>query len=152
MFCSKCGNKMGNARFCDKCGADNGVGQVQGAAAATSAMHNSGALSYYVKALQNYSEFSGRARRSEYWYFMLFNLIISFVMGIIDALFGMGGWLSNIYSIAVLLPGIAVSIRRMHDINKSGWYIMIPLYNLILCCTEGGKGANQYGVDPKLTI
>ena len=76
-------------------------------------------------------------------------MIIAFVLGFADGLFGIGGWLSNIYSIAVLVPGIAVSIRRMHDIDKSGWYILIPFYNLVLVCTEGTKGANQYGEDPK---
>jgi len=149
MFCSKCGNQMGNARFCSKCGAVNGVGQAQGTVAANFAVANPGALSNYVKVSHNYAEFNGRARRREDWYFMLFNLIISFILGFISSLVGIGGWLSNLYSIAVLIPGIAVSIRRMHDINKSGWYIMIPFYNLVLCCTVGTKGANQYGEDTK---
>lgn len=58
-------------------------------------------------------------------------------------------FLSNIYTIAVLLPSIAVGVRRMHDVNKSGWYILIPFYNLFLALTEGTRGENQYGEDPK---
>jgi len=57
--------------------------------------------------------------------------------------------LSNIYVLAVLIPGIAVGVRRMHDVDKSGWFLLIPIYNLILACTEGTKGENEYGADPK---
>ena len=57
--------------------------------------------------------------------------------------------LGNLYSLAVLLPAIAVTIRRMHDVGKSGWYCLIPIYNIVLAATEGEKGANQYGPDPK---
>lgn len=108
-------------------------------------------MNYYFKVLQNYATFSGRARRSEYWYFFLFNMIISFVLGVIGGLTEMI-FLGNIYSLAVLIPGIAVGVRRMHDVGKSGWFLLIPIYNLILVCTEGTQGDNEYGVDPKSTI
>jgi uncharacterized membrane protein YhaH (DUF805 family) len=101
-------------------------------------------MNYYMKVLRNYAGFSGRARRSEYWYFFLFNAIISIILGLINQ------WLSNIYAIAILVPGIAVGIRRMHDVEKSGWYILIPFYNLYLACSEGTKSANKYGEDPKV--
>lgn len=105
-------------------------------------------MNYYLKVLRNYAQFSGRARRSEYWYFALFNLIISFVFGFVCGLMQVPQ-LAHIYTIAVLIPGIAVSVRRMHDIGKSGWFILIPLYNIVLAATEGEKGTNQYGIDPK---
>ena len=108
-------------------------------------------MNYYFKVLQNYATFSGRARRSEYWYFFLFNMIISFVLGFIGGLTEMI-FLGNIYSLAVLIPGIAVGVRRMHDVGKSGWFLLIPIYNLILACTEGTQGDNEYGADPKSTI
>lgn len=57
--------------------------------------------------------------------------------------------LSNLYSLAVLVPGIAIGIRRMHDVNKSGWFILIPIYNLVLFCTKGDHAHNQYGDTPK---
>ncbi len=105
-------------------------------------------MNWYLKVLQNYVGFSGRARRKEYWMFTLVSTIISFVIGLVGGLveFPMIG---NIYSFAVLLPSIAVAIRRMHDINKSGWYILIPIYNIILLATEGDKTTNEYGADPK---
>ena len=105
-------------------------------------------MNYYLKVLQNYATFGGRARRSEYWYFALFNVIISFVLGFIGGMMGTTV-LSNIYSLAVLIPSIAVGVRRMHDVGKSGWFLLIPIYNLILAFTEGTKGENEYGADPK---
>jgi uncharacterized membrane protein YhaH (DUF805 family) len=105
-------------------------------------------MNYYLKVLQNYTGFTGRARRSEYWYFFLFNLIISLALNFIGALSGMF-FLGTIYSIAVLLPSLAVGVRRMHDVGKSGWFLLIPIYNFILALTEGEKGENQYGADPK---
>jgi uncharacterized membrane protein YhaH (DUF805 family) len=105
-------------------------------------------MNYYLMVLQNYSKFSGRARRSEYWYFFLFNVIISFVLGFIGGLAKMT-FISTIYTLAVLIPSIAVGVRRMHDVGKSGWFLLIPIYNLILACTDSVKGENEYGADPK---
>ena len=70
-------------------------------------------------------------------------------MGFVGSLVDMGDLLSSIYSLVVFIPSVAVSIRRTHDVNKSGWYTLIPVYNIILVCTDGTKGANQYGEDPK---
>jgi len=105
-------------------------------------------MNYYVKVLQNYFNFNGRARRSEFWYFTLFNVIISFVLGLVGGFTGLS-IISTIYSLAVLAPSIAVAVRRMHDVGKSGWFVLIPIYNLILAVTEGNKGTNEYGPDPK---
>ncbi|HEY8401410.1 MAG TPA: DUF805 domain-containing protein [Cytophagaceae bacterium] len=105
-------------------------------------------MHYYLKVLKNYFEFNGRARRSEYWYFFLFNFIIAFVLGFLDGFMGLG-FLANIYQLFILIPAIAVAVRRMHDVGKSGWYCLIPIYNLVLAVTEGDKGPNKYGPDPK---
>jgi uncharacterized membrane protein YhaH (DUF805 family) len=105
-------------------------------------------MNYYFKVLQNYATFSGRARRSEYWYFFLFNVIISFCFGFVFGLLGLPEF-ANLYSLAVLVPSIAVAVRRMHDVGKSGWFILIPIYNLVLACTEGDHGDNEYGANPK---
>nr|WP_294940900.1 DUF805 domain-containing protein [uncultured Mucilaginibacter sp.] len=104
-------------------------------------------MNYYFAVFQKYAQFSGRSRRSEYWYFVLFNLIISIILAMLSR-FGVP-YLYNIYSIGVLIPSIAVLVRRMHDVNKSGWFILIPIYNLILACTDGTAGENEYGEDPK---
>ena len=108
-------------------------------------------MNYYLKVLQNYATFSGRARRSEYWFFVLFNLIISFVFGFVCGLMQVPQ-LAIIYTLAVLIPSIAVAVRRMHDVGKSGWFLLIPIYNLILACTDGVKGENEYGGDPKANV
>lgn len=105
-------------------------------------------MNYYLKVLQNYANFNGRARRAEYWYFVLFNMIASIIVGIIGGLLDFE-LLGNLYSLAVLLPSIAVGVRRMHDVGKSGWFILIPIYNFILAVTEGDAGENEYGPDPK---
>ncbi|MFT6243505.1 MAG: uncharacterized membrane protein YhaH (DUF805 family) [Salibacteraceae bacterium] len=85
--------------------------------------------------------------------FTLFSVIISILLGIIDiAINGpyQAGLIGNIYSLAVFIPSLAVGIRRMHNVGKSGWYILIPIYNLILAVTEGDHGVNEYGADPKM--
>ena len=111
-------------------------------------------MNYYFSALMRYAVFKGRASRAEYWYFFLFNVVIIFVLHLIDFI-GIGAAETsgkvfiNLYQVAVLTPYIAIGVRRMHDVNKSGWYLLIPIYNLILLITEGTKGVNKYGTDPK---
>tara|TARA_B110000263_G_C14867902_1_gene311654 strand:+ start:36 stop:359 length:324 start_codon:yes stop_codon:yes gene_type:complete len=101
-------------------------------------------MEWYLKVVkENYANFDGRARRKEYWMFVLFNAIICIVLSVISST------VYGIYSLAVLIPTIAVAVRRMHDVGKSGWYLLIPIYNLILACTDGDSGDNEYGSNPK---
>lgn len=99
---------------------------------------------------KNYANFNGRARRKEYWGFALFNIIITYALAFIftsiDATLAL---VSSVYSLAVFIPSLAVAVRRMHDVGKSGWFILIPIYNIILAVTDGDKGSNEYGEDPK---
>jgi uncharacterized membrane protein YhaH (DUF805 family) len=119
-------------------------------------------LSWYLEALKKYAVFSGRSRRTEYWYFVLFNVIVSIVLGLIDALLGTGGpytgagLLSGIYGLAVLIPTLAVTVRRLHDIDRTGWWILIGLVPLIggivllvFALLDSTPGSNQYGPNPK---
>ncbi len=111
-------------------------------------------FNYYVRAFKKYADFNGRARRSEYWYFFLFNIIALMVAAGIDSLYGMPV-LYGIYALASFIPGLAVAIRRLHDTDKSGWFILIaliPLIGLILIyfmCVDGTPGTNKYGPNPK---
>jgi uncharacterized membrane protein YhaH (DUF805 family) len=105
-------------------------------------------MNYYLKVLQNYAVFSGRARRSEYWYFILFSFIASFTLEVIGGLIEMP-IINSIYSFAILIPATAVGVRRMHDVGKSGWFLLIPFYNIVLLCTEGTQEDNEYGTNPK---
>jgi uncharacterized membrane protein YhaH (DUF805 family) len=119
-------------------------------------------MQWYTDVIKKYAEFSGRARRKEYWMFVLFNVIISIVIGIIDKILGTTygsagtGVLGTIYSLAVLLPSLAVGVRRLHDTGRSGWWILINLVPcvgwivfLVFAIQEGNAGDNAYGPDPK---
>jgi len=114
-------------------------------------------MNYYLSVLKKYAVFSGRSRRAEYWYFVLFNFIISAVLGIISAVVDdKSGILGSLYSLAVLIPGLAVSVRRLHDIGKSGWMVLIAfipligaIWIIILTATDSNPGDNKYGPNPK---
>ena len=121
-------------------------------------------MNWYLAVLKNYAGFSGRARRKEYWMFVLFNLFFAGIAMILDNVSGMAmegfgyGPLYGIYSLAVFIPGLAVAVRRLHDVGKTGWMILIALIPLIgaiwlivLLVTDGNPGSNKYGENPKET-
>jgi uncharacterized membrane protein YhaH (DUF805 family) len=105
-------------------------------------------MKWYFEVLKKYVQFDGRARRKEYWCFALFSFLVSLLLAFADKAMSIQ-WLGTVYSLAVLLPSIAVGVRRMHDVNKSGWFLLIPIYNLVLALTPGTEGPNRYGTDPK---
>jgi len=109
---------------------------------------------WYMRVLKNYAVFEGRASRKEYWMFRLFSLLISLALVLIELLLGIAtetdqSVLVTIHQLAVFLPRLAVEVRRMHDINRSGWWILVPVVNFIFAITEGDPGSNRYGADPK---
>ena len=92
-----------------------------------------------------YAIFSGRASRSEYWWFVLFNTLLNIVAGFIDELIGIDVQVASIVvSLVLLLPGLSVAIRRCHDSNHSGWWILCPIYNIILMFLPTVESGNQY--------
>lgn len=119
-------------------------------------------MHWYFRVLKNYVGFSGRARRKEYWYFMLF-YVLSLVLAVVFDLFtgtfedAIGlGWVSGAHFVATLLPALAVSVRRLHDIGRSGWWLLlefVPLVGaailLVLAIFNGQSGPNAFGPDPK---
>jgi uncharacterized membrane protein YhaH (DUF805 family) len=107
-----------------------------------------GFMFWLLKCLKQFADFKGRARRKEYWMFTLFNLIFSVLVNIITV-FGNIPDLGTIFYLVMLIPSLAVAVRRVHDVGKSGWYLLIPIYNLVLVLTEGEKCENKYGPDPK---
>ena len=123
-------------------------------------------MKWYLKVLKQYTDFDGRARRKEYWMFTLFNVIFIFLTQAIDNLIGVTfdiygiplgfGYIYSLYTLALFIPSLAVVVRRLHDVGKSGWMyllIFIPLIGFIwlfvLAVTNGDKGENKYGKDPK---
>ena len=111
--------------------------------------------------LKKYALFDGRARRNEYWYFVLFNVIVAVGLAMVDAivrkLVGIGPF-GTLYAIAVLVPSIAVSIRRLHDTDRSGWWLLlalIPFVGLVLLVflvEDSTASTNRYGPNPKFVI
>jgi uncharacterized membrane protein YhaH (DUF805 family) len=116
-------------------------------------------MNWYLKVLkEHYADFSGRARRKEYWMFVLINLIISWSLSLIDYFSGttIFSVISLVYSLIVLVPSLGVAVRRLHDVGKSGWYyllIFLPIIGwiwlLVLFVTEGEQQSNKWGENPK---
>lgn len=119
---------------------------------------------YFVRAItKNYANFSGRARRKEYWGFVLFNMLISVIYSLLSFIFQSSELLILILSVitmvvglALLIPGIAVTVRRLHDTDRSGWWyflFLLPVLGvlvlLVFFCIEGTKGDNRFGANPK---
>jgi len=122
-----------------------------------------GEMNWFLEVLRKYAVFSGRARRMEYWMFYLFSFIFTIVFGIIDAVVGSFnpetgmGLFGGIYLLAIIIPSIAVLVRRLHDTNRSGWWLLIGLIPIVGAITllvfsvlDGTPGTNQYGGNPKV--
>jgi uncharacterized membrane protein YhaH (DUF805 family) len=113
--------------------------------------------------LKRYAEFTGRSRRKEYWMFILGVFIAAIVLSIIEGILGINQMVGGIYGplttllfLGVIIPGIAVQVRRFHDQDKSGWFVLLGLIPfiggiivLVFMCLEGTKGPNRFGADPK---
>lgn len=123
-------------------------------------------MNWYLKCLKQYIDFWGRARRKEYWMFTLWNVVITLFLAALAAIgteIGSDSFVSYIpmvlyllYGLFILIPSFTVSVRRLHDIGKSGWWILIGLIPvigsiilLVWYCTEGQRCENEWGPDPK---
>lgn len=109
-------------------------------------------MEWMLLPLKRYAEFSGRSRRKEFWMFWLLSLILGFIAGIIDGVLGLTTSAISVrllVQLAILCPSIAVAIRRMHDQDRSGWWVLCPIANIIFLFIEGTKGPNRFGPDPK---
>jgi uncharacterized membrane protein YhaH (DUF805 family) len=118
-------------------------------------------MNWYLEVLKKYAVFDGRARRTEYWMFFLFNVLIWIGLSIVGAIVGLRlangvDVLSSLYALAVFIPGIAVCIRRLHDIGKAGWYLLVvlipcagPFILLYFLVQDSQPGPNQYGPNSK---
>lgn len=119
-------------------------------------------MNWYIYVLKNYANFSGRARRKEYWMYGLFNAIFYVTFSVLDALLGFVnydnpfGILAPIYSLAVMVPGVAVGVRRLHDTGRSAWWfllLLIPVFGwialFVFTCLDSQVGENKYGANPK---
>ena len=114
-------------------------------------------INWFMKVVtEHYFDFTGRARRAEYWWFTLVYIIIAIVLGVIQTILHLGNLLSGLFSLALLLPSLGVAVRRLHDIGRSGWWfllVFIPIVGWIVLIywyvQPGNAGTNAFGADPK---
>ncbi len=119
-------------------------------------------MNWYLGVLKQYATFEGRARRKEYWFFVLFYILVFLVLSAVDGLIGTYnvdagvGLLGGLYILATLIPSLAVMVRRLHDTDRSGWWVLIGLIpllgNLVLLvfmCLDSQPGGNRFGPNPK---
>ncbi len=119
-------------------------------------------MNWYFEVLNKYAVFNGRARRKEYWFFVLFNVLISLLLSIADGLTGTlnpltgVGVLGGVYMIAIMIPSIAVAVRRLHDTGRSGWWLLISLIPIVgglvllyFLVLDSDPESNEYGECPK---
>ncbi|QYJ74422.1 MULTISPECIES: DUF805 domain-containing protein [Shewanella] len=111
-------------------------------------------MEYYIGAWKKYADFTGRARRKEFWMFFLFNLIVSIGMNLVDMALG-SMLVGTLYSLAVFLPSLAIGARRLHDTGRSGWWqliALIPIIGIIILIVfycQDSQDENDYGENPK---
>ncbi len=167
MYCNNCGNDTGENRFCQNCGYDVLGGQ-------NANVEKFNLISAYRSMFKKYAQFSGRSRRSEYWYAMLMNTIIIFVFELImlvpitkgiinnhlstgETIFTLAGAIIFfLYYLAILIPSLSMTVRRLHDIGKSAWWLLIgfipyigSIILFIFSVLDSQPGANKYGPNPK---
>lgn len=120
-------------------------------------------MDYMLMPLHRYADFQGRSQRKEYWMFFLFVIIGYVVAALLDSMLGMSGLIGGIYGplltlfgLAMIIPGLAVQVRRFHDQDKSGWLVLLALIPIIggiavvvFMCLDGTHGPNRFGPDPK---
>ena len=110
----------------------------------------------YLQTLKKYADFSGRARRTEYWLFVLLSMVIAMLLAVVDFFLGSPGIIGMLFALAVLIPGIAVAVRRLHDTDRSGWWLLIafiPIIGtialLVFLLLDSNPGDNRFGANPK---
>jgi uncharacterized membrane protein YhaH (DUF805 family) len=145
VFCRGCAKEISSlAVACPQCGAPQAA---QPSHTLSKGVPQTG--NPYLDVLKKYAEFTGRATRREYWMFSLISFGISLALIVIESLLGGKGYLYNLYSLAVLLPSLAAGVRRMHDTDRSGWWLLLPIVNLVFLAQDSQPGVNRFGPNPK---
>jgi uncharacterized membrane protein YhaH (DUF805 family) len=154
MNCPTCGNDTPeDSQFCGGCGTN----LISGEASVGTELPMVGFGEAISRGFRNYFNFSGRATRAEYWWWGLFIVLVSIVLQVVDTLFGeVGQWVSLLVQLAVLLPSLALGARRLHDINRAGWWQLLwfvlligGIVLIVWAIKRGDKGPNKYGPGPR---
>ena len=150
IFCRGCGKEIHeSATVCPQCGAP------QAKLSANVIVNDGGGFfSLGLQPLTRYTDFNGRARRKEYWYFAVMYYAVIFMIGFVGGILGdsasqLIGGISILFALGMAIPSLAVGVRRMHDTNRRGWWLLLPIVNLVFLCIEGQQGSNRFGDDPK---
>ena len=148
VHCRGCGKEIHeSAPTCPHCGAPQSV---TSAGVRSNVPDSKGFMEYAMTPMRKFAEFSGRSRRKEYWFFFLGYFMVLFALGFISAFApSVGGIMSGLFYLAIIIPSIACGVRRMHDTDHSGWWLIVPIVNLVFACSEGTAGPNRFGPDPK---
>ena len=156
--CGNCGVTLSEeASFCKSCGASLSEFTESGAGIGTAELPMVDFAQAISRGFRNYFNFSGRATRAEYWWWGLFIVLVSIVLQVVDTLFGeVGQWVSLLVQLAVLLPSLALGARRLHDINRAGWWQLLwfvlligGIVLIVWAIKRGDKGPNKYGPGPR---
>lgn len=162
-FCSNCGNEVArDARYCSKCRKRIKRNEPHQTNLSLTPKKEIEGFGWYLAALKKYNVFSGRSRRKEYWLFTLFNSLMAIAAFIFDNEMGttfvgsVYGIAQCLFGLATVTPSLAVTVRRLHDVGKSGWYLLwlfLPLAGAIMVviqlCFNGTTGDNEYGQNPR---
>lgn len=145
--CHSCDKEFhSSAVYCPQCGASqSGLSQAAATKSGTKRKN------WYMEGLRKYAVFSGRARRKEYWMFLLISTLVSSGIGVIDGLFRMDTLLVWVYTLMIFIPSVAVAFRRVHDTGRSGLWVFVPVVGFIFMFLAGQPHDNRFGPDPKRT-
>ncbi|MBK5002444.1 DUF805 domain-containing protein [Pseudomonas sp. S31] len=147
VFCRGCAKEIHeSALSCPGCGATQ-VASGSMAAAADNTPITFGNVFMHV--MRKYAEFQGRARRKEYWLFVLVSTLIVLGFTVIETILNIPQVLSTLANLAMMVPSIAVGVRRLHDSDRSGWWLLLPIVNLVFLCLDSTPGDNRFGRNPK---
>ncbi|WP_437182102.1 DUF805 domain-containing protein [Pseudomonas xanthosomatis] len=149
VFCRGCAKQIHeSAVSCPGCGAtqNGGASGVSTGAAGVSTITFG---NVFFEVMKKYATFQGRARRKEYWLFALVINLIAFLIGFVEGLLGLAPIVSLLFSLAIMIPAIAVAVRRLHDTDHSGWWILVPIVNIVFMFFDSTPGNNRFGPNPK---
>ena len=164
MYCKHCGKEIPeNSEFCTFCGKAVNISKLKAESDNISNLkekqhqdenqNQTNFIGNYFNVIKKYVDFHGRASRKEFWMFILANIVISLGLGLLEVFIGAFSKsevsiFTTIYSLFIFIPNLALGVRRMHDADKSGWVLIIPIFNFIVSLRKGNPKTNKYGPSP----
>lgn len=149
IFCRGCGKEIHeSALSCPGCGAQ----QIVQRQVSVASNDETNFIMHYVNAWKTAFVFNGRVRRRAYWLFVLVHAIVMILCAILDQAFRSGETIATLYNIAAFLPGLSLGVKRMHDVGKNGWWVIVPFINIYYAVKDSDQSVNEYGPSPKYAM